>query len=104
MINTPDLQADPRLTSLRDWLSQVTGIVEPDLTPASSDASFRRYFRVQLEGETGIVMDAPPPQEDCSPFVEIAGFLQEMGLNGPKVLCADIESGFLVICLGTQCV
>jgi aminoglycoside/choline kinase family phosphotransferase len=97
MTSKQNRQADTRLVSLRDWLSTVTGIAKLELTPASSDARFRRYFRVQLDGETGIVMDAPPPQEDCRPFVEIAGFLQEMGLNGPKIHYADIESGFLLI-------
>ena len=42
-------------------------------------------------------MDAPPPQEDCRSFVEIAGFLREMGLNGPEVLDADLERGFLLM-------
>jgi aminoglycoside/choline kinase family phosphotransferase len=98
VISTQNQQADARrLASLRAWLCDVTGIADVELKPASSDASFRRYFRVQLDGKTGIVMDAPPPQEDCRPFVEIAGFLQEMGLNGPQVLHADLERGFLLI-------
>ncbi len=97
VISTQNRQADARLAPLRDWLRDVSGMADVELRPASSDASFRRYFRVQLDGKTGIVMDAPPPQEDCRPFVEIAGFLQEMGLNGPQVLHADLERGFLLI-------
>lgn len=42
-------------------------------------------------------MDAPPPQEDCRPFVAIAGYLREMGLNAPDVLQADVERGFLLM-------
>jgi aminoglycoside/choline kinase family phosphotransferase len=45
--------------------------------PASADASFRRYFRVDAAaGEASfIVMDAPPAQEDCKPFVKVAGLM-----------------------------
>jgi len=42
-------------------------------------------------------MDAPPPQEDCRPFVQIAAYLERMGLNGPRVLQADLERGFLLL-------
>ena len=68
-----------------------------ELLPASGDASFRRYFRVQSGQHSRIAMDAPPPQEDCEPFVRIAGYLSDMGLNGPEVFEADIERGFLLL-------
>jgi aminoglycoside/choline kinase family phosphotransferase len=42
-------------------------------------------------------MDAPPPQEDCRPFAEIAGFLAQAGLNSARVLEADFERGFLLL-------
>ncbi|MBT8098855.1 MAG: phosphotransferase [Gammaproteobacteria bacterium] len=70
--------------------------------PASADASFRRYFRLQTNSESFIAMDAPPPQEDCQPFVRIAGFLEAMQLNAPRVLEADLDQGFLLLSdLGT---
>jgi aminoglycoside/choline kinase family phosphotransferase len=78
------------------WLAQIPGYAAAALNPASADASFRRYFRVATE-PSRIVMDAPPPQEDCRPFVQIAGYLQEMGLNSPRVLEADLERGFLLL-------
>ena len=68
-----------------------------DLVPASADASFRRYFRLQKGGESFIVMDAPPPEEDCQPFVTIAGYLRSMGLSAPRVLEADLKHGFLLL-------
>lgn len=67
------------------------------LEPASGDASFRRYFRLRDGGRTWIVMDAPPPMEDCRPFVRIAGFLQSMSLNVPEILAADLDQGFLLM-------
>ncbi len=48
-------------------------------------------------------MDAPPPQEDCLPFVRIAGYLEVMGLNAPRIIEADLERGFLLLSdLGTE--
>jgi aminoglycoside/choline kinase family phosphotransferase len=67
------------------------------LAPASADASFRRYFRLQTRGKSFIAMDAPPPEEDCLPFVRIAGFLEAMNLNAPRVIEADMEQGFLLL-------
>ncbi len=65
--------------------------------PASGDASFRRYFRVEKGTQSFIVMDAPPDREDCRPFVAVAGYLRSMGLNAPRVLVADVEKGFLLL-------
>lgn len=96
-INTQNRHDDPRFTALVAWLESEPGFSAAELKPASADASFRRYFRLQLGQQTRIVMDAPPPQEDCVAFVEVAAFLREMGVNGPEVLRADIEHGFLLL-------
>ena len=42
-------------------------------------------------------MDAPPPQEDCRPFVRIAGLLTAAGLNAPRVIAQDVDQGFLLL-------
>lgn len=65
--------------------------------PASDDASFRRYFRLRNGAKSFIAMDAPPEQEDCRPFMRIAGFLESMQLNAPRVIEADVENGFLLL-------
>ncbi|SDT03242.1 aminoglycoside phosphotransferase family protein [Pseudomonas oryzae] len=67
------------------------------LTPASSDASFRRYFRWEDGERSLIVMDAPPLQEDCRPFVKVAGLLARAGVHVPEILAADLEQGFLLL-------
>lgn len=91
-----DIKTDDRLASLTRWLSRFDGLRDEKPVPASEDASFRRYFRVG-GADSYIVMDAPPPREDCGPFVDIAGYLQEMGLNSPRVLESDLEQGFLLL-------
>jgi aminoglycoside/choline kinase family phosphotransferase len=68
------------------------------LRPASADASFRRYFRVdRADGSTAIVMDAPPPQEDVRPFLDVAARLAAAGLHVPAVLAQDAAQGFLLL-------
>ena len=42
-------------------------------------------------------MDAPPEQEDCKPFITVAGFLESMQLDAPRVLEADLDAGFLLL-------
>jgi aminoglycoside/choline kinase family phosphotransferase len=88
---------DARLDALRDWLAQRLDGAPFGLAPASADASFRRYFRVSLPGRTLIAMDAPPPREDCRPFVRIARLLREAGVNAPEVIAEDLGVGFLLL-------
>ena len=73
------------------------GFAGAEINPASADASFRRYFRVRAAGVSRIVMDAPPALEDSRPFVRIAGYLERIGLNSPRILQADLEKGFLLL-------
>jgi hypothetical protein len=86
-----------RKQQLEAWLQQVLGNATFHLTTASADASFRRYFRVHTENQTMIAMDAPPPQEDCRPFVHVAELLLTAGLNVPKVIAQELDIGFLLL-------
>ena len=96
---------DPsRAQAFEAWFQGVAashGLQRETLVPASADASFRRYFRVQrrVAGHQGscIVMDAPPPQEDVRPFVRMARRIAAAGLNAPAVLAADEDQGFLLL-------
>ena len=93
---------DTRLAALEAWLSDRLRGEGFGIAPASADASFRRYFRVTLPGRTLIAMDAPPPQEDCRPFVHVARLLRGVGINAPAVVEEDLERGFLLLSdLGT---
>jgi hypothetical protein len=98
------IHVDVRRAALEEWLHRELGGASFSLTPASEDASFRRYFRATLDdGATRIVMDAPPDKEDCRPFVRIAGMLTEAGVHAPRVLARDLEQGFLLLSdLGTR--
>jgi aminoglycoside/choline kinase family phosphotransferase len=80
-----------------DWLSNIDAVAGIDPVAASADASFRRYFRLQTGSKSFIVMDAPPQQEDSTPFLRVAAYLEAMQLNAPRILEADIEQGFLLL-------
>ena len=86
-----------RYALVQDWLTRQLPGRTFSLAPASSDASFRRYFRVTLPDATLIVMDAPPPLEDCRPFVHVAGLMAAAGLNVPAILAQDVTQGFLLL-------
>jgi aminoglycoside/choline kinase family phosphotransferase len=92
-----NLIVNDRELLLRDWLRTVLTVAPTQIAPASSDASFRRYFRVWYDGQTRIVMDAPPDKENCRPFVAIARAMRGLGLNTPEILAEDIDLGFLLL-------
>lgn len=92
--------ADNRLQALKNWMQTLSEAKEYDLeslAPASSDASFRRYFRVQGKAGTAILMDAPPPQEDIGPFLKVDRLMLEAGLNVPRILASDSSQGFILM-------
>ncbi|MBL1292914.1 MAG: phosphotransferase [Thiotrichales bacterium] len=82
---------------MSDWLRNDLQLVISRIVPASADASFRRYFRIVVDGNTFIVMDSPPDKEDCLPFVEIAEALYGMGLNVPRIEQKNLDDGFLLL-------
>jgi N-acetylmuramate 1-kinase len=96
----PGNETMERLEELEQWLAGHYRTAGFHLTPASADASFRRYFRVHLaEGPmpSVIAMDAPPEREDCRPFIHVARLLEAAGLNAPRVLAEDLARGFLLL-------
>jgi aminoglycoside/choline kinase family phosphotransferase len=98
---------DPqRAVQFQLWLDQIEQPhhLQPDsLRLASADASFRRYFRIEAQGGSRIIMDAPPDKENCQPFVLVAALMREVGLQAPEVLDWDAERGFMLLSdLGDQ--
>jgi N-acetylmuramate 1-kinase len=90
-------QTDARLALIHDWLSRELHLSPQRVEPASSDASFRRYFRVFRDGGTAIVMDAPPPKEDVRPYLKVSRLLESLGAHVPHVHEADTERGLLLL-------
>jgi aminoglycoside/choline kinase family phosphotransferase len=92
------MQAMPRDQLVTDWVASRFPEQSVQITPASADASFRRYFRLTWpDGSTRILMDAPPEKEDCKPFIHVAGLLAKADLAAPRILDHDLDNGFLVL-------
>lgn len=95
-------ELDQRKLELEQWVSIYLGQPAEGVS-ASSDASFRRYFRFSDGDRSLVAMDAPPEHEDCRPFVAIAKLLTAAGVNVPQVIAEDLERGFLLLSdLGLQ--
>jgi aminoglycoside/choline kinase family phosphotransferase len=90
-------ESDARYVLLQDWLSRDLGLAPQRIEPASSDASFRRYFRSYHASTTYIVMDAPPDKEDVRPYLRVTAILEGLGAHVPRVYKADTERGFLLL-------
>jgi aminoglycoside/choline kinase family phosphotransferase len=101
------LEHDPRLTSIRTWLTRDLGWRIGRISVASADASFRRYFRVSRgdvdpaawapRADSLIVMDAPPGKEDIAPYLKISSLLEQAGAHVPHVHASDVRRGFVAM-------
>jgi len=97
----------PRTEQLQHWLRQTLPDARFELAPASADASFRRYFRLDFSGgepsalaaghDTLIVMDAPPEYESCVPWLAVDRLFAATGVHVPEVLAENLEQGFLLM-------
>lgn len=86
-----------RIELMHDWLHSRFPDGRWSVTPASADASFRRYFRVSVDDATHIVMDAPPQHEDCGPFLHVAKLFAAAGAHVPEIIDQDLRQGFLLL-------
>lgn len=89
-------QIDHRLAALQEWLAQKIDS-HFNIELASSDASFRRYFRVRQRHKTLIAMDAPPDHEDIRPFIDIAQRLQGVAIHAPEIHAYEADQGFMLL-------
>jgi aminoglycoside/choline kinase family phosphotransferase len=107
--NSPASTPDARLAQLTTWLGTLNLVQVESRRPASSDASFRRYFRLDVVpelraklGATLIAMDAPPERENVPAFLHVQGLLLEAGVSVPAIVAQDVPNGFLLLSdLGT---
>ncbi len=88
-----------RMSQLEEWMKTIASHDLSNIRPASADASFRRYFRVddKITGQSFIIMDAPPDKENCEPFIHVTRLLRGVDVNAPDILTMDLEQGFLLL-------
>jgi aminoglycoside/choline kinase family phosphotransferase len=103
------VEKDARLARLTAWLASLDLVEVGSLRPASADASFRRYFRLDVVpalraklGDTLVAMDAPPERENVPAFIHVDGLLFDAGVTVPAIVARKVEDGFLLLSdLGT---
>lgn len=95
MESADSLKKSERQKNLEHWLAAC--VPHSTLVAMPGDASFRRYFRVSTDQGSWVAMDAPPPRENCRPYVAIAHALRAIGLQAPDIIQADVERGFLLL-------
>lgn len=86
-----------RENALKDWLVKTIKHHDFKLTPLAGDASFRRYFRLQYDGLSHIVMDAPPDKENLDAFIYVGNTLAQANVLTPDILAVDKQNGFLLL-------
>ena len=101
------LKNDARLSLLRSWLTRDLGWRIGQITVASADASFRRYFRVSRgdvdpaawapKADSLVLMDAPPGKEDIAPYLKVTALLEQAGAHVPHVHAFDAKHGFIAM-------
>lgn len=63
----------------------------------AADASFRRYDRLTRGGETAVLMDAPPPQENVRAYHRVDRVLTDLGFSAPRTFAVDEDAGFMLL-------
>jgi len=88
-----------RAQELKNWCSQQSLIKNQtfDFSMVSGDASFRRYFRVQLATISYIAVDAPPEHENSQQFCKVAALFSAQGVCVPEVLAKDFSLGYMLL-------
>ncbi len=78
------------------WLEGL-GWSEYSLKAASSDASFRSYYRVAKDNKSFILMDSSLQKESLVPFLDVQKRLFGAGVRVPKVIEQNLELGYLIL-------
>ena len=84
------------MQKIKEFL-QGTAYEHFDIQIASSDASFRRYFRLRCENETLVIMDSSLEKSSLKPFIEVTRLIQSVNLHAPKIVHEDTQKGFLIL-------
>jgi len=77
--------------------NRITEKADIQLEIVSGDASFRRYFRARLAGQSFIAVDAPPANEDSKTFVRVAELFREADVLTPSPFSVDYDNGFMLL-------
>ena len=87
---------DDRRQLAESWAGEKMGWDGWQSEAISSDASFRRYFRLTRDGQSVVVMDAPPDREPIDAFLDV--FRRLWGIaHVPEILASDPVHGLVLL-------
>jgi len=87
---------EKRLALLTEWAKKLYSS-NIEIEKASSDASFRSYYRIRSNNDTKIIMDAPPEKEPLTSFLDITKRLSRANINVPEIFELDEDLGFILM-------
>jgi aminoglycoside/choline kinase family phosphotransferase len=88
--------SDKRREDAEQWAADRLQWANWTATAISSDASFRRYYRMQRGESTYVVMDAPPGREAIEAFVDVGQRLRPL-VHVPEIMAFDHKRGFVLL-------
>jgi aminoglycoside/choline kinase family phosphotransferase len=65
--------------------------------PLTGDASARKYFRLQKDKQSAVLMDASSVLASVAPFIQISRHLHQLGFSVPAILARDEGKGLLLL-------
>lgn len=86
-----------RQNELNKWLTEITANNNLKICALAGDASFRRYYRIEHNNLTKIVMDAPPSHESLDAFIYVSKLLKDAGINTPTIYNVNKDLGFITL-------
>jgi hypothetical protein len=76
---------------------RATAWASPDIELLAGDASARRYFRLQCNGKSAVLMDASRESANVAPYVRLSRHLGRLGFSVPAILESDEPRGLLLL-------
>ena len=84
------------MQAVKTWL-QTTPYTDYEISIASADASFRKYYRLTQGDKSLLLMDSSLEKESLAPFLDVTKRLAHAGVNVPEIYEQDLERGYLII-------
>ena len=76
---------------------QTTPYREYDISIASADASFRKYYRLTKGNRSFLLMDSSLEKESLKPFLDVTQRLKNAGVNVPEIYKKNLSLGYLIL-------
>ena len=84
------------MDKIREWLLG-TPYQHFSIEVASSDASFRSYYRLNHGNVTLLLMDSSLEKDSMQAFINVTSKLHAVNVKAPKILEQNLEKGFLIL-------